>query len=187
MGIFNRVLVTLFAVCLLVLAAALGAAPQATLGVLEQGLSSVHGVPQPWVTALAALVAALALIVLVVEWRPQRRAVVRTQLQGGATLEYDRGTVGAILERELAKIDGVRGARVQVMNRQGHLDAYARIAVAEGHDSHDVANRAASRIREALQHGLGIELNSLRLAVTPGLARGGAKPAPVMAAHTEAR
>jgi hypothetical protein len=187
MGIFNRVVVIFVAVCLLALAAAVGVATQLTLALLEQVLSSVRGVPQTSLTAVTALVAALAVILLVFELRPQRRSVVRAQLEGGATVEYDRGTIGALLERELAKIDGVRAARVLVTSRQRRLDAQARIAVAEGHDSHDVASRAASRIRETLQRSLGIELNSLRLAVTPGLGRGTAQPVPRVAAQTEAR
>lgn len=175
MTIFNRVLAVILLVAVLALAVALGLAPQTTLAALGAGIATLGSVPTAWLLPAAALVAALALIVLVAELRPRRRSILRAALEG-ATVEYDAGTVADILERELSRLEGVRAARVQMLRRRDKLDVLARVAVADGHDPQQVASHGASRIREALQHGLGLEVQSVRMSMQPG-AVAAARPA----------
>ena len=165
--VFNRILAVIVLLGVLALALALGLATQATTAALGSGVAAVSSLPTAWLLPGAALVAALALILLFAELRPRRRSIVRAALEG-ATVEYDAGTVAEILQRELSRVDGVRGARAQVLARHGKLDVLARVAVADGHEPQQVASHGASRIREALQHGLGLEVHSVRMTMQPG-------------------
>jgi membrane protein implicated in regulation of membrane protease activity len=167
--IFNRVVAVIVLLAVLVLAVALGLATQATIAALVFGVATLSSLPTAWLVPAAALIAAVALILLVAELRPRRRPILQANLEG-ATVEYDAGTVAGILERELSRVDGVRAARAQVLERHGKLDVLARVAVADGHDPQQVASHGASRIREALQHGLGLEVQSVRMSLQPGAA-----------------
>jgi hypothetical protein len=173
LALFNRLVVTLLALATLALAVAVLAVPQVLLAGVEAGLSAFGAIPASSLVAGGAALAALALLVLLLELRPGNRRGFVARVEGG-TVEYPAATVADIVERELAGVEGVRQAQADVTGHRHKVDVRARLRVAPERDPQEVVARATGRVRERLERGLGLALGRVRLAIEP---TEGARPA----------
>ncbi len=162
----TRVPVVLLALALGAAAAILGLVPDQLLATGEAALGTVRSLEAGTRTTIAIVLAALAGVLLVLALWPQRRQVVRAGFDGGM-LEYDGDTVARLLERHVARLEGVRGARVSTRTRQEKVDVLLRVATADGFEPREVGRRAASEVREKVERGFGLSLGQLRLVVAP--------------------
>ena len=126
-------------------------------------LSNTAGGEHIWIGLALAAIAALLLLL---EFWPQRR-VYESSIEG-AVVEYPAASVREVAERELESIMGVRHAKAEVGSRRRGLDLRATLDTEVGFDAQDLSNRAAARLRERLERGLGLRVDRLRLAVRPG-------------------
>lgn len=166
MALFNRFVVTLLALATLALAVAVLAVPHLVPATVEAGLSAFRDVPASSLVAGGAALAALALLVLLLELRPGDGRGFVARVEGG-TVEYPAVTVAGIVERELAGVEGVRQARAEATGHRHKVDVRARLRVAPERDPQEVVARATGRVRERLERGLGLGLGHVRLAIEP--------------------
>jgi hypothetical protein len=164
MDTFNRIVVLLLGLALLIGALATLTAPS-WLSETTVTLAPEIGPSLFWG---AILVAAISALVMLMEVWPRRRRVFESNIEG-AVVEYPASSVRESVDRDLEALPGVRHAHSQVeMRRGGGVDMRLTVETEGAQDPQVIANRAAARAREKLERGLGLRVDRLRLAVRPG-------------------
>ncbi|MBI4504291.1 MAG: hypothetical protein HY691_02055 [Chloroflexi bacterium] len=180
---FNRVIVTLLALLMLIGAGALLVAPDAALATAEGWLAALRPMPAATLTWVAAGLLAVALLLALAEVWPQHAPRVFTARFDGGTVAYPREAVASVLEKEIATVEGLREARVAVGGRGQKVEVHVRLAIDPRCDPQGVAVLAAGRVRDRVERGMGLRLRDLRLSIVPTEAQ---PTAPERAAHPAA-
>jgi uncharacterized alkaline shock family protein YloU len=160
-SIFNRLVVTVLALLVILAAALYARDPNATMSLagvnLDQfGLVGVNAL------AIAIGCGLLAFFVLLVEiWPRSREPVYEARIDGG-TMEYAASVVAAAIHRDLRKLDGLRGSQVDVAGSGSQVHVKVKLESLDGSDAPGVASRVSTQVRETLKQ-LGLEVGSIRL------------------------
>jgi hypothetical protein len=164
---FNRIVVVLLAIAALIVAASIGINGGPTTGPILPVLTRLVSISPDGLIPAAAFIAAVALLILFIELRPQHQAVVRGTLDG-ASVDYDASAVGRLLARELSRLDDVIRAEVLASGRNGKVNVLVKLETSGAADPRQVATHGLGRVREVVQHSMGLELDQVRLSLRTG-------------------
>lgn len=165
MTVFNRAFIVLLGIAFMVIGLVFLFEPQRSLLVAEDATNSLRSTQLAW-PAFGATVAAIGAILLVFELIPRRRRLL-AQVESGI-VEYSPAMVGRMLEQDLMSMEGLQSARVRVSGTERRVDVHAALEAEPESDAHDLVARAGNRMRERLEHGLGLGIGSVRMAIEQG-------------------
>lgn len=74
--------------------------------------------------------------------------------------------VEELIEREVLKTSGVRGANTRVISSGGFIDVLVHLSVAPGQDIPEMTKDVQARLHEELLKGVGVKLRDLKITVT---------------------
>ena len=175
MSLFNRVVVIVLAFGVLALSMAVWLLPQVVLARLDASVSMLRRAPEVSFFVVGVIGATVALVVLVLElWPHPSPRVFRVRFDGG-TLRYPAVGVANLVERDVARMDGISRAKVSLRHRRGKLDVFAWLTTTEADDPKTIASAGAGRMRDKLERGLGLPVREMCLSVQPGEPAGAAR------------
>ncbi len=171
MNLVNRLLILLLALGFLAAGVLLAVSPalaERTVGeAAAGGLRAFQATTATERLGAGIILAAVGAILLVLELWPSRRArVVRSAFDGGV-VEYDAEATASLLERDLARLEGVQRVMALVVPRSDRVDVLLRLHPLDSAAPRAVAERVASRARERVEREMGLQLGELRIGVAP--------------------
>jgi len=188
-NIFNRLLIILLDVALLVgagavLAVALGLArpdqlaPTAWFAERLAPFAQLDPTNRGWAVAVAVALLLVGLLLLIAELRPGRRPEPRLTLKedGLGQVTIGRDSVRALVEREAGFVEGVMQVRAAVEEGRQGLLIRCRVSVDPASSVPELTERLQSRVKAAVEHHLGrpVAAVGVEAAMTPLVdARGG--------------
>lgn len=165
-SIFNRGVMILVSLLIVVGSALVASQPRAALSLSAGYLSQLGSAGSTWLPAAAAAVGVLAFLVLAVEvWPRWRRPTFVARIDGG-TVEYAASVVAEAMRRELANVDGLRDYHVEVAGNLNKVRVRIRLQPDYGSDPSTLAARLSSPVREKVKQ-LGLEVEAIRLTIEP--------------------
>jgi len=167
--VFNRVLIILLAIVLLV---ATGAVLLTTLGVSQPAqlapapwfadrlvpFTQLDPMLFDWTVGASAVLFLVSLALLVIELRPERRAAPRITLKqdGLGRVTVARDGVRELSDREAGRIAGVMSARSQVEEAPTGLRIQCRISVDPARSVPEMSQELQERLKAVVEHHLGL-------------------------------
>lgn len=170
MAPFNRFIASLLSLVLLALGVALLTVPGIVLSGAEGGLSALGALPATSLVIGGAALAALGLLLLLLELWPRGRRAFVAPVEGGS-VEYRAATVADFVERELRGVEGVRHAKAEVRGRGRTVDIGAHLQLMPDRDPGAVVGEATSRVHDKLGRGLGLTPGQVRVSIEPSAAK----------------
>jgi len=162
----SRLIAAVVCLAILVGAGALLFTPDRAIASLAVSLAALRSESPDLLAQQAVVVGAIAFIALVLELWPARTGQGFRAVVDGGTVEYPSAMVVKVLETELASVEGIHGARVNVQGGGRRVDVLVRLATRPDDDAQAVATRAAGSVRDKIGT-LGLEMRQLRLAIQP--------------------
>lgn len=166
---FNRVLLALISLAVLLGAAATLIFPSqalAALGRLTPSLQAAAANPGNALSLLpgVAIAGLIGLIVFLFEIWPRRgpESLVVPIEDGHA--EYPPALVASTLTEQVNALAGVQGARVEVQGRHKRVNALVRLWLNGGEEPPVVINQVANRVREKIR-AMGFEPGTVRVSI----------------------
>ncbi len=176
MSIFNRMMVVLLALAMLVGAMLVLMSPNTLViagnAIAGAGRDALSNLQMPYggpVTYAALAVVALAAVLLALELWPRPGPHFESGVEG-AVVDYSPATIRNMVRQELEQTEGVLRAHPDVRRRGKGIDLHVHVETEPGQDSKELAARASARVRERLERGLGLRVERVRLTVRPGRA-----------------
>ncbi len=164
--LFNRVIVTLVALVVVVAAISVLVAPEQALATVQGDLAALQRAPVTGLVGAALVIGLVAALLLVVEMLPWRLPPVYQASVNGGLVEYPASLVATLISREISGLDGVRGARVKTQGARTRVDVLIRLSVCDEDDCHGIAGGAIDAIRGKVT-GLGLEVGQILLTIDP--------------------
>jgi hypothetical protein len=162
MGVFNRLIMIVLALSLVALGVWFVLGPIAAVAGVDTGLSIIRNNLQTTLV-IAGILAFVGFVLFLAELLPSgRRTFVATLPEG--TVEYGRGTLIDMLQRDLREFEGVENARVDVGGSARRVDSRVRLRTDGTSDARDLASRVGGRIRDRLER-LNLGAGSLKIAI----------------------
>jgi hypothetical protein len=161
-SIFNRLVVTVFALLVILVSAAYARDPNTTMSLLGVILDRL-GIAGANALTIALGAGVLAFVILLIEIWPHGRSPYYEARIDGGTMEYATSVVAAAIHRDLRKLDGLRGSQVEVAGSGSQVQVRIKLESVDGSDAPGLASRVSTQVRETLKQ-LGLEVGSLRLA-----------------------
>lgn len=176
MNLFNRLLVILLALALLLGA---GGVLLTTLRVAQPAqlapgawftdrllpFTQLDPTVWAWTVGVSLGLVALALILLYVELRPEPRPAPRIVLKqddlGRVTVSLE--SVRALVDREAGRVEGVRSARSQVDQESDGLRVLSHIAVDPASSVPDMTQELQLRLKGVVQHYVGLAVTGVSI------------------------
>lgn len=167
MGIANRVIVSLILLLVMATALLLALLPQVLVVPLETALlaarRNLDTFYQLAVSIGALVVAALALLLLMAEWRrPAKSSVVVTKAPGG-TAELAVESVAMRIRRAAETVSGIREASTVIRSRRNGIDVLLRISSDPEIDVPEKSKEVMEAVRNEAEVKMGISIKSLRV------------------------
>jgi hypothetical protein len=163
----NRLAVTLLLLAIMVLAVLVAVLPASLAGPAES-VAAVAARTQDTGTQLAIaisalVVAALAFVLLVLEWRrPSRRTVVVAKGPGG-TAELTSESVALRVKRAAESVAGVREAAPTIRSRGKSIDVLLGLSVDADADLPEKSQEVMDAVRSEAETRMGIPVKSLKV------------------------
>jgi hypothetical protein len=174
--LFNRLLIILLALGLLVAAGAvllvaLGLAPAEALAPapwFADRLTPFAGLDadaRAWTVGLGLGLALLGLLLLVLELRPGPREEPRLTLKrdGLGTVTVTRSGVQKVVEREAGRVGGVMEVRSRLEESERGLHVFCRVAVDPAADIPALTEELQARVKVAVEHAVGRPVAEVRV------------------------
>ena len=164
MGVFNRVVVVLLSLAVIVAAVLLLAMPDATLGAVTrtvQGFwNDLVGGGAAWViTNIAAiLLILLALLVLALELVPRRQRTVRIRVQGRGDARLRVDSVAQTLEYRIDELPGVSKVVPRLVSRGRDLAVLLEVDAAPEANIPALSDQIIDRTIRILEGELGLQI-----------------------------
>jgi uncharacterized alkaline shock family protein YloU len=175
MNVFNRLLLILLALTLLM---AVVAVLLATTGVvspdqlapttwLQDRLRPFVGLENPergWTVGVCMALAVLGLVLLFLELKPSRNAsrmtLTRDEL-GRVTV--DRDGIAALVNREATQVPGVMESRAEVAETKGRVRIRERVSVDPAAPLPELTQAVRTRVKDAVEYHLGRPVAGVRV------------------------
>lgn len=165
-AVMNAILVTLLAIGMLAVAYGLWHDSAVVIGFVASSGAGLQVASSTLVEEITVGFAAAGAVLLLVElWPGRRDEHFVSQIDGGA-IEYSASLVAALIEGDLAGVDGVHSVRVSVSGRRQQVNVIATLAAEADVDPQAVASRALGRARDRV-NGLGLGLGRLQISLEP--------------------
>ncbi len=166
MAILKRVIAGLAGIVLLALAMLVPAMPWRLAQLAYDIATALQTAPAMSLFWAGVTLAALGVLLLLLALSQPRQRYFEAEIEG-AVVQYPPGTVREEAERELLSLPEVRRARVHLSERTDAVDLLALVDTEPSFDLQRLAVPAASRVRDRLEHGLGLRVEQLRVTVRP--------------------
>lgn len=176
MHLFNRLLIILLALGLLVAAGAvllvaLGLAPPEALAPAPwfadrlTPFARLDPDARAWTVGLGFGLALLGLLLLVLELRPGPREEPRLTLKrdGLGTVTVTRSGVQKVVEREAGRVGGVMEVRSRLEESERGLHVFCRVAVDPAADIPALTEELQARVKVAVEHAVGRPVAEVRI------------------------
>ena len=182
MNVFNRVLIILLALVLLVAASAAlvtalhvtqpaQVAPSPWFADRLGPFTQLDPMTQGWAVGVCLGLIVVALVLLFFELRPEPRAAPRITLKedGNGRVTVPLDSVRALADWEAGHVAGVTRARSQVTEDANGLQILCRISVDPSNSVPELTQELQERVKAAIQHdvGLAVAQVSVDAQVTP--------------------
>lgn len=178
MNTFNRIVVVLVLIALILLVSVLGVIPHVILS--DVGHWAVTLGEQLWAAQVAArlgigvllalLFDALAIALIYFEVRPQRQRFIRVENLAGGMATVSVESVVRQLEYRLAPIPNVIAVRPKIRAGRGKVQAVVNVDVGTGVNVPQMASRLVEEVKEVLNTEMGLQLAGepeVRITVLP--------------------
>jgi len=178
MNTFNRIVVVLVLIALILLVSVLGVIPHVILS--DVGHWAVTLGEQLWAAQvavrlgigvlLALLFDALAIALIYFEVRPQRQRFIRVENLAGGMATVSVESVVRQLEYRLAPIPNVIAVRPKIQAGRGKVQAVVNVDVGTGVNVPQMASRLVEEVKEVLNTEMGLQLAGepeVRITVLP--------------------
>lgn len=181
MAVFNRIIMSLVLLVLMVGAILVAFLPDQVIAASLQALQALQFNLNPatrlGIGVLGLMIAALLLLLMLAEVRPPaRHAVVVAQSTGG-TAELTIESVALRVKRAAEAIDGVREASPTVRSRGKAVDILIRLSTDSDIDLPRKTEEVIQAVRAETETRMGIPVKSLRVTVRHASDRRGSPPA----------
>jgi hypothetical protein len=177
-ALFNRILIILVSVVALI---ATGAVLLTTLGLIHPEQAAASGnmfaarlvqftqldpTTWRWTVVISLAIMLLALLLLVIELLPGRRAprtiTLRDDKDGRVTVAL--GGLRKLADREAGLVPGVVRARADVVEQPPGLRISCQVSVDPSRSVPDLSDKLRERLKMSVEHHLGIEVTQLLVA-----------------------
>lgn len=169
MNVFNRVAISLVLLGVIVAALLFAVMPGTVTEYVRTALDAIQagqGSPMQFVGAVAGLlVAVVAFLLLVAEWRPaKRRSVVVTQEASG-TAELTNESVVLRVRRAAESVADVRDVSPTIQSHGKSIDVLLRVSTDSAVDLPRKTQEVMQAVRAEVETKMGIPIKSLKVTI----------------------